>query len=98
MKAAGSSYFYRFLFTVPITMVYTYVYNKFKGALLPALLLHTCSNAANSVTAQAWDTPISNIDGDLAIAITWGISAVIILIISKGTLGAPAHTHVVDPV
>ena len=77
----------RLLQTIPHTIVFTYVYNRFRGGLFAIILLHAAGNAANDTASLAWTDPPSDWTGTLLLTAMWAVVAAVLIARTQGRLG-----------
>ncbi|MFC1878995.1 CPBP family intramembrane glutamic endopeptidase [Chloroflexota bacterium] len=79
-----------FAYTIPLAMILTWLTNKSSGSVLPAILLHTATNAygAYITSEMIFASPLVNHFTAIKTAIYWGI-AILLIIATRGRLGLP---------
>lgn len=73
------------LMVTALTILFTWVFNHTRGSVFMAILLHASINTLSIVIPLF---PVPSVTGsDLAMAIGWGVLAVLVLVITRGRLG-----------
>jgi len=80
------------------TVLYTWIFNNSSGSLLIAILVHAGSNASSSLLGalvpdhpilRSWQAAIYNSRWNLANLIPFAISAILLILLTRGRLGYP---------
>jgi hypothetical protein len=77
-----------FTYTIPLAMILTWLTNKSRGSVLPAILLHNAGNLYGSyfTSETIFASPLTTHFSAIKTAIYWGI-AIFLLVTTRGQLG-----------
>lgn len=77
---------------IALTVIMTWVFNHVGGSLLIMILMHASFNTfANRVAAPLFPAPIFNEYGLLPVLIGFGLTAIVLVAVTRGQLGAGAR-------
>lgn len=79
-----------FLMVMSINVIFTWVFNRTKGSIFMAILLHASIDTFGGVFQQYFTAPIVNCT-DLSSVIGFGILAMFLIMLTKGKLGFTAE-------
>ena len=73
---------------VALTVIMTWVFNHARGSVLITILMHASFNTfANRIAAPLFPDPIFDDFGLLPVLIGFGITAIVLVVVTRGRLG-----------
>jgi membrane protease YdiL (CAAX protease family) len=86
------------LMITALTVIMTWVFNHTGGSLLIMMLMHASFNTfANKVAAPLFPAPILQDYGLLPVLIGFAVTAIVLIIVTRGRLGYDAYTRESSP-